>query len=203
MSRPGNHSSCPRTSLRHQRRPTKMGESPRPSALRMNRAGSNPLRPPRLALVAILGALMLVPQTEAQTCREPGMNGQCSEFGAIVMDNQHSVRGEPVDVTATIVLNTVYEEQAARWILFSARSVEEDGGKSPVTIELVRLVSDHGDIVASQVEHPAPNELDVWVDTADVPVGTPLSFGLSVGSTERGAFRLEALVLAFDRAYTP
>lgn len=153
-------------------------------------------------LFAALLALAQPGQAQDGGCAEPGMNGQCSEFGAIVMASQVDVRGEPVTVPVVVVLNTAYQDQDARWMLFSARSAAP-GGSSPVTIGLGGFASDSGDVVTTRVEQPSPGELNVWVDTLDTPLGTPLTLNLLVGATERGAYRLETLVMAFDRGYTP
>lgn len=135
-------------------------------------------------------------------CSEPEYNVQCTEFGSIRMDSQRDIRGERIDLTAWIYLNTAYEDRNARWLMFSVRNVTSDG-TSPVTLEVVRFGTEHGDIVTSRVEQPTPNEVNLWVDVLDTPVGTPITIDMKVGSTERGAFRVETLVLAFDRGYAP
>ena len=170
-----------------------------------------------LALVALAGA---VPATHAQdpgsqdpgsqttdppdaaACDEPGKNRQCTEFGSLAMDTQRDIRGQPIDLAATFTLATTYPEQGGRWLLVSVRSAEEDGS-DPVTIDLVRFASGGSTIPAARIEQPDPSELNVWVETLDVPVGTPVDLDLRVGATERGAFQLETLVMAFDRGYAP
>lgn len=146
--------------------------------------------------------LALVPAASAQDCNVPGMNGQCTDFGSIAMESQRDIRGSAIDLTATFTLNTVYADQGARWLLVSVRNVEADGS-DPVTIELVRFGSEYGDILTTRVEQPSAHELNLWVETLDTPTGTPITLDLKVGSTERGAFRLETLVMAFDRGYAP
>lgn len=148
--------------------------------------------------------LALVPTAQAQTqdCATPGMNGQCTEFGSIAMESQRDIRGSAIDLTATFTLNTVYTDQGSRWLLVSVRNVEADGS-DPVTIELVRFGSEYGEVLTTRVETPSPHELNLWVETLDTPVGTPITLDLKVGSTERGAFKLETLVMAFDRGYSP
>lgn len=153
-----------------------------------------------LGLAALLA---LSPMVAAQSgCTEPEKNLQCTEFGTISMDSQRDIRGDPIDMSAVITLNTAYADQASRWLLFSVRNAEADGS-NPVTIELVGFSTSFGDIVTTRVEHPSASELNLWVDTLDTPVGTPISIDLRVGSTERGAYRLETLVMAFDRGYAP
>lgn len=154
------------------------------------------------ALLAAVALLAMVPAAGAQTCGEPGMNGQCTEFGSIAMESQRDVRGEPIDLTVSFTLNTAYAEQGSRWLLVSVRNAEEDG-RDPVTIEMLRFASVHGDILTTRVEQPSASELNIWVETLDTPVGTPVSLDLRVGATERGAFQLETLVMAFDRGYAP
>lgn len=130
------------------------------------------------------------------------MNVQCTDFGTISMDSQRDIRGDPITITATINLNTAYADQAARWLLFSVRNATDDGS-NPVTITLTKFSSSAGDIVTTRVEHPSAHELNLWVDTLDIPVGEPITIEMQVGSTERGAYRLETLVMAFDRGYAP
>jgi len=151
-----------------------------------------------------LGVLLVgaVPAAAQSGCTEAGKNVQCTEFGAITMDSQRDIRGEAIDLTASIVLNTAYSDHAARWLLFSVRNVTDDGS-NPVTITLVRFASNAGDIVTTRVEHPSANVLNLWVDTLDAPVGTPITLDMKIGSTDRGAYRLETLVMAFDRGYAP
>jgi hypothetical protein len=175
---------------------------------------------PRLA--ALLASLLLLPCAAAQDatptdtgtaaptdtataapaspCSQPGKTIQCNAFGSIAMDTQRDIRGDPVDLTATIWLNTNYAPQGARWILFSVRNVTSDGA-SPVAISLVRFATASGEVVTTRVDHTQPNEVDLWVDVLDTPVNTTITLDFQVGSSERGAYRLEALVLAFDRGY--
>lgn len=152
-----------------------------------------------LTLVALLA---FVPTASAQGCSEPGRNAQCTAFGNIAMDSQRDIRGSPIDVGVAIFLHTGYEDQGARWLLFSVRNVEQDGS-NPVTVKLTKFASPHGDIVTTRVEDAKANELNLWVDILDTPVGVPIDLGVRVGATERGAFTLEALVMAFDRGYAP
>lgn len=167
--------------------------------------GPPPPRPMARGVAAALVAcalLALVPTANAQGCDVPGMNGQCTAFGTIAMESQRDIRGSAIDLTATFTLNTAYTDQGARWLLVSVRNVEADGS-DPVTIELVRFGSEYGDILTTRVEHPTAHELNLWVETLDTPTGTPITLDLKVGATQRGAFRLETLVMAFDRGYTP
>lgn len=135
-------------------------------------------------------------------CTEPEFNVQCNEFGTIRMEGQREIRGERIDLGTWIYLNTAYKDREARWFLFSIRNVTSSGG-SPVTIEVVRFATEHGDIVTSRFEQPSANEVNIWVDVLDLPVGTPIMLDMKVGATERGIFRLETLVLPFDRGYEP
>lgn len=171
--------------------------------------GQPPLRPSRLTRCAAglatvaLAALLVAPPVAAQDgCSGAGRNGQCTEFGTISMDSQRDIRGQPINVEIPIYLNTGYADQGTRWLLFSVRNVTADGS-NPVTIELTRFATASGNIVTTRVEHPTANELNLWVDILDTPVQIPISLDVRVGSTERGAFRLETLVMAFDRGYTP
>ncbi|MFA5945095.1 MAG: hypothetical protein WC876_11595 [Candidatus Thermoplasmatota archaeon] len=180
----------------NQRRPRPLQNNERPD-------GHLPRSLPRLAGALGLVGLMALTQVAAQNgCTQDGFNGQCTEFGSIAMEGQRDIRGDPIDVSVAITLNTAYEDQGARWLLFSARNVEQDGS-NPVTLELTGFSSAYGDIVTTRVEHATANELDLWVDILDTPVGTPITLDLKVGATERGAFRLETLVMAFDRGYAP
>lgn len=156
----------------------------------------------RATVLAACLLLAVLPAASAQTCGEPGMNGQCTEFGSISMEGQRDIRGEVIDLTVSFTLNTAYADQGSRWLLVSVRNVEADGS-NPVTIDLVRFASAYGDILTTRVEQPSPSELNLWVETLDTPVGTPIVLDLRVGATQRGAFQLETLVMAFDRGYAP
>jgi hypothetical protein len=160
-------------------------------------------RPAAWAAALALALLLGLPSAAAQGgCAEDGRNMQCTGFGRISMESQRDIRGDAIDVAAAITLDTAYADQGARWLLFSVRNVEADGS-NPVTIELDHFTSPYGDIVTTRVEHATANELDLWVDILDMPVGAPIDLALHVGATERGAFRLETLVMAFDRGYAP
>jgi hypothetical protein len=159
-------------------------------------------------VVLVTASVLAVPPALAQeenpssACTENGMNVQCNEFGSIKMDAHRDIRGDPLDVTARIQLHTSYADDGARWVMFSVRNVTDDG-PSPVTVGLQRFSTANGDIVTTRVEHAKPSELNLWVDVLDLPVGTAVDLDLLVGATQRGAFSLEALVLAFDRGYAP
>jgi hypothetical protein len=133
-------------------------------------------------------------------CSQPGRNIQCTAFGSIAMDNQATIKGDPVTLTADIWLNTNYADAGTRWLLFSVRNTTGDGS-NPVAISLVKFATPNGDMVTTRVDHTSPNEMDLWVDVLDTPVNTPITLQVQVGSSERGAYRLEVLVLAFDRGY--
>ena len=166
------------------------------------RARTFPLRAGALAALALAALLAIAQPAWAQDCMQPAKNMQCTDFGAIVMDTQRDIRGTPIDVAVTTTLNTAYADQGARWLLFSVRNVEPDGS-NPVTISLTRFSTEFGDVVTTRVEHPSPSELNLWVDVLDTPVGTPITIEMQVGATQRGAFRLETLVMPFDRGYAP
>jgi hypothetical protein len=157
-----------------------------------------------LRAALVLGALFaFAPSVSAQSgCTQAEHNVQCTEFGTISMESQRDIRGSFIDQSVAINLNTAYADQQSRWLLFSVRNVEADGS-NPVTIEVTRFASAYGDIVTTRVEQPSPSEVNMWVDTLDTPVDTPITIDLRVGSTERGAFKLETLVMAFDRGYAP
>jgi hypothetical protein len=130
---------------------------------------------------------------------QPGKSIQCTGFGSISMDTQRTIQGDPIDLTATIWLNTNYADLGTRWVLFSVRNVTSDG--SPVAISLLTFATQNGDVVTTRVDHDKPSEVDLWVDVLDTPVNLPITLTVRVGAGERGAYRLEALVLAFDRGY--
>jgi hypothetical protein len=151
-----------------------------------------------------LAALLASPQVAAQDngCSMAGRNAQCTAFGTVSMESQRDIRGDPIDVSIPIELSTAYADQGTRWLLFSVRNVTSDGS-NPVTIQLTKFSTDSGDVVTTRVEQRTPNELNLWVDILDTPVQKPITLDVQVGSTERGAFRLETLVMAFDRGYSP
>jgi hypothetical protein len=152
------------------------------------------------ALMLPLLAATAAAQDPASACSQPGKNIQCNAFGSIAMDNQRDIKGDAVQLTASIWLNSNLADHGARWILFSVRNVTKDG-TSPVAISLARFATASGEVVTTRVDHDKPNEVDLWVDVLDTPVQTPITIDVLVGSNERGAYRLEALVLAFDRGY--
>src|SRR5581483_7906356 len=43
----------------------------------------------------------------------------------------------------------------------------------------------------------------LWVDVLDTPINATIYLNLTAGSSQRGAFVLEVLVMPFDRGYTP
>lgn len=141
-------------------------------------------------------------RTADDECEEKDVNMQCNDFGVIRMDSRTDVRGKPVNVVTDITLDTAYQENGARWLMFSVRHIPESGS-SPVTISLVRFETPHGEIITTEVERNGPNEINLWVDVLDTPVDIPIQLEVEVGATERGAFSLETLVLAFDRGYEP
>lgn len=150
------------------------------------------------ALVAMLVGAGLAGAQDS--CTPPGMSGQCNDMGSIVMDFQRDVVGDPIDVTARIVLNSNYREAEVRSFMFSVRNTTTDG--SPVSIALKSITTADGPVQV-KMDRPGPNEVTIWVDVLDVPVGTPIDLTVGVGVSERGAFRLEVLVMPFDRAYHP
>lgn len=153
--------------------------------------------------LAVLGLLAVAGSASAQDdCQESGKNIECNAFGRIAMENRERVKGEPVDVNASITLNTSYEDQGARWIMFSIRNVT-DRGPSPVSVQLNTFSTDEGEIVTTRVDHEQENELNLWVDVLDLPVGEEITLDVTVGCTEEGAYAVETLVLAFDRGYDP
>ncbi|MHB8633737.1 MAG: hypothetical protein ACYDBQ_07215 [Thermoplasmatota archaeon] len=133
-------------------------------------------------------------------CQQPGQNMQCSAFGTISMPTQVDIRGQAVQVTAQITLTTNYGSQGARWLLFSIRN-NTSPGPSPISLSLVQLATATGPLTVTRVQHDSPSQIDLWVDVLDTPVGTPISLTVQVGASDRGAFRLETLVMAFDRGY--
>jgi hypothetical protein len=84
--------------------------------------------------------------------------------------------------------------------MFSVRNVT-DGNDSPVVVQVLNFSAPAGDVQVTRREIRSPSETDLWVDVLDVPVGQPMNLSVQVGSSQRGAYRLEALVLPFDKDY--
>lgn len=139
---------------------------------------------------------------DEEECNEPRMNVECNAFGIIKMPSQEHIEGERIRIDVLVNLETNYVDQDARTILFSIRNVT-DFEESPVTITLESFSSPDGEIFTERVEQNSPNELNIWVNTLDVPVGKDLTISVEVGVTERGAYNLETLVMPFDRGYEP
>ncbi len=166
-----------------------------------------------LPIVLILLAVStLTPGAIAQTsvsttgkgsCVEAGYNVQCTQFGTIKMPNQVDIRGDAATVTITATLHDTFERAGARWVLFSVRHVPEGSGASPISVDLVDFTSAYGPVYVTSIDHDFPNEINIWVHVVDVPIGTPLELDISIGAGDRGAFRLEALAMPFDRGYEP
>lgn len=157
-----------------------------------------------LVLTLLVSVGVAAPASAAvdEPCREMDVNVQCSEFGTIRMASRTDVRGEPVQVDVNLTLDTAYQASGARWVLFSVRHTPESG-QSPVILSLERFATPHGDIITTEREQNGPNEVNLWVHVMDVPVGVPVELSVKVGVVDRGAFSLEALVMAFDRGYEP
>lgn len=158
-------------------------------------------RPLPVALLLLAASTAAVPAA-AQGCAPSGMSGQCNELGSILMDFQRDIAGQPIDQNVRITIGHDYRE-VARSFLFSVRNLSQEGTPSPVSVALVSFATASGDVTVLKTEQPTPSQLDLWVDVLDVPVGDPIDLTVSVGARERGAFRLEALVMPFDRGYAP
>jgi hypothetical protein len=155
----------------------------------------------------ILGLLLIAaPVALASTaladdhCQADRYNPECNDFGTIQMPTQKDVKGSPVTVTAHIVIDTTYEEQDARWVMFSMRNVTEE---SPVTINLRAFSSSSGEVVTTQVVQEKPSELNLSVDVLDLPTREVITPEAEIGVTDRGAFALGSIVIPFDRGYEP
>lgn len=160
------------------------------------RAGAPALAALLLAALACAGTA----QAES-TCQEPGRNMQCSELGTIRMDNVREIRGSPIEVAVEVTLNSNFQEHGARWFLFSVRNLTGDGA-NPVTLKVTSFAAGGAPLTTNKVDE-RPSETALWVDAEDVPVGQPIRIDMSVGAAEAGAFQLEALVMPFDRGYSP
>jgi nitrogen fixation protein len=133
-------------------------------------------------------------------CTVPGYNVQCNELGMISMPLEQEIRGEPVTLVANTTLRTNYAHLEARWMMFSIRNITMSG-QSPVTVEVKRFGTTADEVLVTRVDRHGASQVQLWVDVLDVPVGVPLALELNVGATERGAYRLESLVMPFDRHY--
>lgn len=169
---------------------------------RTTRPTSSARRAMSLAVVAVAMFVAFAPASAQTACREEGKNMQCNQFGTISMENQRDIKGTPITVDVETTIYDTYADQGARWILFSVRH-EPRGDSSPVSLSLVGFKSAYGDVVTTRIEREVPNEINAWVHVVDVPTNTPITMSVKVGSTERGAFQLESLVMPFDRGYEP
>lgn len=135
-------------------------------------------------------------------CEEDGKNIQCNDLGAIAMDAQHEVRGDPVQVVVEVTVDDTYTDAGARYMMFSVRH-DARGGESPVSLRLDAFESAKGPIFTQRIEQDIANEVNIWAHVADIPEGETLDLRVTVGASDRGAFRLETLVMPFDRGYEP
>lgn len=133
-------------------------------------------------------------------CEQEGKNTQCNALGSIAMETQAEILGEPILVHITTTVDDTHSQQGARYIMFSIR---HDAADSPVSLSLASFETSKGEIFTERIDQPIPNEINVWVQVADIPEGKPIDIAVEVGSSDRGAFRLETLVMAFDRGYEP
>ncbi len=163
-------------------------------------------------IMFLLTAMMMASAATAQTslssdlddeCKEAGYNMQCNQFGTIKMENQADIRGEAVPVTATLVVDQTYEQAGARWVLISIRHVPEGSGGSPISLSLTSVKSPFGNVYITSIDQEMPNEINVWVHVVDIPLGSPIEVKYMIGSSDRGAFRVETLAMPFDRGYEP
>ncbi len=142
------------------------------------------------------------PDRSDEECRQSGYNMQCNEFGTIRMENTKDVKGEHVESTTYITLDTDFEEENARWVMFSLRNTTPGG--SPVEIQVDAFETNQsGDIITTRQIQDDPNEVELWVDTLDLPVDEEIRLEATVAVTELGAYQLETIVIPFDRAYDP
>lgn len=139
--------------------------------------------------------------SSSDSCGIKNKNSECNDFGSIVMDSQTDIKGEPVEVDAEITLDTAYEDREVRWVMFSIRNTTDDG--SPVDLELIRFGTATDIIPVTRMDNPSSSEISLWVDILDVPVDEKITLSVEAGSSEQGAYRLEALVMPFDRGYAP
>lgn len=156
-----------------------------------------------LAAALVLGAVPAAAQDPATSCTTMGMTGQCNELGSITMASDVTIDGEMQTLSASIVINNLYRDREVRQFLFSVRNVSGPDGTSPVVVELVTFATSQGPVAVLRTENPGPNEINLWVDVLDVPVGTPIDLTVRVGATRQGGFKLETLAMPFDRAYKP
>lgn len=163
--------------------------------------GSASLAVLAIALVVLSGSVAALEGGSGGSCDRKGKSGECKSYGEIWMDNSAEIRGEPVQLTTDIYLNTNFENMGARWVMFSVRNITWDGA-DPVRVSVDSFKTEHGEIITTR-EDRTENKVDLWVDVMDLPVGTPITIETTVGSTEKGAYMLETLVLAFDRGYDP
>lgn len=171
-----------------------------------NKNGQRGSLAPRVFTIMVIAFVVLSGVAVAQAgaagdCERKGKSGECEAYGEIWMDSSAEIRGEPVQLQAEIYLHTNFDEMGARWVMFSVRNTTWDGS-NPVLISVDSFKTEHGNIITTR-EDRTDNKVDLWVDVMDLPVGTPITIDMTVGSTERGAYNVETLVLAFDRGYDP
>jgi hypothetical protein len=119
------------------------------------------------------------------------------------MATEKYVSGDPVEVPIGITITHTFESQHARSFLFSVRNVSLGVDASPVTILVTGFTSAGRDVPVTRAENRSGSEVDLWVDVLDIPVGDPMTITALAGSTQAGAFKLEALVMPFDKDYRP
>ncbi len=154
-----------------------------------------------IALVVLSGSAAALEGGSGGSCDRKGKSGECKAYGEIWMDSSAEIRGEEVQLNTDVYLNTNFQDMGARWVMFSVRNITWDGS-DPVLVSVDSFKTEHGDIITTR-EDRSDNKVDLWVDVMDLPVGTPITIETTVGSTEKGAYMLETLVLAFDRGYDP
>jgi hypothetical protein len=157
-----------------------------------------------VAVLAVSLVLTLMPTAEAgrSQCESPGMNTQCNELGTIAMPTQVEIRGQPVTLTTHATLYNNYMDMGARYIMFSIRH-DAGAGSSPVSLDLKKFQTVYGPIFTERIDHDRPNEINLWAHVSDVPTNAEITLEYEVHATDRGAFRLETLVMPFDRGYEP
>lgn len=143
----------------------------------------------RLLAAALLVLVAGVPGGAAQFD-----NGQATEFGTLSLPPFPIYAGEPLEVTARIVLHGGVAHREAHRIHFSWTLVS--GG---MAVTFTNLTQDDGTPIPLAADERGPGKLRVQVAPNDLPApGEPVLMGALVVPWETGLYHLGASIIAFD-----
>ncbi|MHB8604490.1 MAG: hypothetical protein ACYDCK_04475 [Thermoplasmatota archaeon] len=153
-----------------------------------------------LAFVGVSSAAFAQDSTNSTTnAPATSEHGETNDLGSISMQYETLMNGTALPIDASVALrNTTFGDEQVTYVMFSFNT-----SGTPLVAKFDSLATANGTDIAVTKKASLPNEEHWFADIHDLPKETPVLMRGTLDATDRGLYRVSAVVVVFNYRWEP